>query len=514
MKDLTRRRAMVLAPSSLLATAVAGRSTAAVSKDTLAELAPSGRMKVAINLENPVLAQRDPTGGARGASVDIARELGRRLGVAVDLIVYETSRTVIAGQATDHWDVAFLARDPERAKVVDFTAPYVFIEGTYLVRGDAPFRSVADLDKPGLRIAVGRGAAYDLALTRQLQQATLVRAASSDAAITSFQTDGLDAAGGLRQTLVRAARETAGLRVLPDAFTRIEQGMVTPKGRPRAQAYLASFLEDLKATGFIRAALDRSGQTDAIVAGSAAPGSAAPLRAVYLKGNPVQAFPDPVTGELRGPAVDMAREIARQLHRSLDLIPGVGVEGVLSALREGKADIGFVAFDPTRAKGLAFTAPYVLSLNSFAVSAASTITTAKAVDRAGVRVAVNTGDAGGLYLQRTLKAATIQPITTPESGRDLLLAGKADVLGANRQRLSDLLAKDERFRLLPGNYFAVPQTVATREGDEGLHEQVSRSVENLLKTGFVARSIARAGLVGAQVAPAPKRRSSKTTGGV
>jgi polar amino acid transport system substrate-binding protein len=228
------------------------------------ELAPSGRLRVAINLGNGVLAQGAPA-APRGVSVDLARELARRLGVEAVLIAYDTAGKVIPAQGKDHWDIAFLAAEPERAVEIAFTAPYVYIDGTYLVAANSRFRTCADLDAEGVRIAVGQGAAYDLALTRQLQHATLVRAPTSAAAIDLFKAGGMaDAAGGVRQALVDA--RTPATRVLPDSFTRIEQAMATPRGRPAGSRYLAAFVEAMKANGFVRAGLDRSGQTGALVA--------------------------------------------------------------------------------------------------------------------------------------------------------------------------------------------------------------------------------------------------------
>ena len=236
------------------------------SVDVVVSLAPSGRLRAGINAGNTVLVQRDAAGAVRGPSIDIANELGHRLGVPVEFIIYETAAAVLAGKDADHWDVAFMAAEPERAAVIAFTAPYVFIDGTYLVRDGSPFHTVADLDKAGVRIAVGRGAAYDLALTRQLKAAVLVRAESSAGAVEVFLRDNLDTAAGVRQMLVDAQKTTPGLRVLPDSFTRIEQAMATTKGRPAGARYLSAFIEDLKVSGFVRAALDRAGQSGAVVA--------------------------------------------------------------------------------------------------------------------------------------------------------------------------------------------------------------------------------------------------------
>ena len=235
----------------------------------VAQLAPSGRLKVAINVGNVVLAQKGGSQGATGPSVDIANELGRRLGVPVDLIVYDTAGLVVSSLDTDHWDLAFMAIDPARADQIAFTAPYVFIEGTYMVKADAPYHNVGDLDRPGVRIAVGKGAAYDLYLSRTLKQATIVRSATSVLAIDQFKHDGLEAVAGVRQALEQAAASAAGYRVLPDSFNRIDQAVAIPKGREDALRYVAAFIEQLKASGFVRAALDRAGQTGVPVAPSA-----------------------------------------------------------------------------------------------------------------------------------------------------------------------------------------------------------------------------------------------------
>ncbi len=239
---------------------------AQVSDALRRELAPSGRLRAAINLGNTVLAQTDAAGQPKGVSVDLANELARRLGAPLEMIRYPTGGAVLPALGRDQWDVAFLSAEPERAQEVDFTAPYVYIEGTYLVPQGARFMRAADLDQEGVRVAVAKGAAYDLVLTRLLKKATIVRAESSAAAVEVFMRDRLEAAAGIRQPLAEAAARTSGYRVIADSFQRLEQGMAIPKGRPEGLAYVSAFLEELKASGFVRAALDRSGQTCAVVA--------------------------------------------------------------------------------------------------------------------------------------------------------------------------------------------------------------------------------------------------------
>ncbi|MDN3520145.1 ABC transporter substrate-binding protein [Halomonas ramblicola] len=232
---------------------------------TVRLLAPSGTLRAAINLGNPVLAQQRDDGELAGVSVALARSLADWLGVPLRLVPFEAAGQVVAAREEDAWDLAFLARDPKRAETIRFTEPYVLIEGTYLVPRDAPQTSVGDLDRDGTRIAVGQGAAYDLFLSRHLQHASLVRAPTSAAAVEWFIDRGLDAAAGVRQPLERFAREHAGYRVLADAFTQIEQAMALPRERQAVAEVVEDFLREHKASGFVAEALEASGQ-DARVA--------------------------------------------------------------------------------------------------------------------------------------------------------------------------------------------------------------------------------------------------------
>jgi polar amino acid transport system substrate-binding protein len=232
----------------------------------LRELAPTGRLRAAINLGNAVLAQRDEaTGDLCGVSVELSRDMARRLGVEVEHVVFDAAGKVFDALARDAWDVAFLALDPVRADRMDFTAPYVLIEATYLVDAASPFRTVSELDAAGRRIGVSRGAAYDLVLQRELKHAQIVHAASPVEAFEKFNAQKLDALAGVRQALTKFAADRA-LRVLDDAFVQIWQAIATPKGRPSAQAWLQDFIREAKTRGFVADALRRSGQADAVVA--------------------------------------------------------------------------------------------------------------------------------------------------------------------------------------------------------------------------------------------------------
>ncbi|MFZ0424593.1 MAG: ABC transporter substrate-binding protein [Xanthobacteraceae bacterium] len=255
----------------LLALACSPVKAQSAPPDAVKELAPTGKLRAAINAGNVVLVQKDAAGEVHGITVDLARELARRLGVPADLIVYETAGKVTDAATAGAWDVGFIAIEPVRAKLIGFTAPYVIIEGTYMVGADSPLKTTADVDRDGVRIAVAKGSAYDLYLSRTLQHATLLRYPSPPLALAGFMADKLDAAAGVRQFLVHYANTNPTMRVMPDHFQEIREAMGTPLGRDIGPAtsglrYLRSFVEEMKSSGFVRQSLDRAGQADAMVA--------------------------------------------------------------------------------------------------------------------------------------------------------------------------------------------------------------------------------------------------------
>jgi polar amino acid transport system substrate-binding protein len=231
------------------------------------ELAPSGSLRAAINFGNTVLAQKDPkTGEARGVSVDLARELAWRLNVPLDIVPYDAAGKVTADATKRVWDVAFFAIDPKRGEDVGYTAPYVIIDGGYAVPASSPIRSVEEVDRDGVRIAVSKGSAYDLYLSRNLKQARLVHASSPQNSFVMFEKERLAVLAGVKAALLDWAKDKPGYRVLDGRFMLIEQAMATQKDRDRSVEYLRKFVEEQKANGFVAAALARSGQKDAIVA--------------------------------------------------------------------------------------------------------------------------------------------------------------------------------------------------------------------------------------------------------
>ena len=233
-------------------------------------MAPSGKLRAAINFGNPILANKDAvTGEARGVSVDLARELGKRLGVPVEFVTYTAAGKVVEGIKTGAWDLAFFAIDPVRGADTDFTAAYVAITGSYLVRGGSAIQRNEDVDREGVRVVVGRGSAYDLYLTRELKKATLMRVATSQAVTDAMLAERFEVAAGVTQQLQADAKRVADVRMLGNTFMVINQAMAVPKGRPAGLQYATAFVEEMKASGFVADALKRHGIEGAAVAPAA-----------------------------------------------------------------------------------------------------------------------------------------------------------------------------------------------------------------------------------------------------
>ena len=229
---------------------------------------PTGKLRASINLGNPLLANRRPEGGEPvGVSIDLARGFAARLGVELELVVFDTAGKSVEAVTQDRADIGFFAIDPLRGEGIAFTAAYVLIEGCYMVREDSPIRTNEEVDRPGLRVTVGQGSAYDLYLTRELRQAGIVRAPTSQTVVDLFVEQGLDVAAGVRQQLQADSLRFPGLRLLPGRFMVIQQAMGTPRGRgAEAAAVLGRYVEEMKASGFVAEALARHGIQGASVA--------------------------------------------------------------------------------------------------------------------------------------------------------------------------------------------------------------------------------------------------------
>lgn len=235
-----------------------------------AALAPTGTLRAGINYGNVILAQKDPTSGeSSGVAIDLARELGRRLGVPVTVVGYDSVGAMVDGAKAGAWDIAFLGSDPARAAEITFTAAYVELEATYLVPAGSPLLSIADVDREGVRVAAPARANYELFLTRSLRRARLVRAQGADAAVDLLVRGQVEALAGLRQALIAPAAKLPGSRILDGQFMAVQQAVGVPKGRDAGVQYLRGFVEEAKASGLVARAIEKTGARGVSVAPNA-----------------------------------------------------------------------------------------------------------------------------------------------------------------------------------------------------------------------------------------------------
>ena len=239
-----------------------------LSPAVASQAAPAGRLRVSINVGNPILARRADAaeGGAAGVSVDLAREFARRLGLECELLVFASAGESVDAVKARQADLGFFAIDPKRGEGIAFSAPYVLIEGAYLVKDGSPLRANEEVDRAGQRVVVGKGSAYDLYLTRELKNAGILRAPTSPAVVAHFLETGAEVAAGVRQQLEMDAARTPGLRLLPGRFMVIQQAMGVPDDRGEVVTALREFVEEMKASGFVARALERHGIQGAGVA--------------------------------------------------------------------------------------------------------------------------------------------------------------------------------------------------------------------------------------------------------
>ncbi len=227
-----------------------------------AHLAPTGTLRAAINLGNILLVTgRKDDGTPEGVSPDMAAAIAERLGVGLELIPYATPGEVADALARDEWDIGLIAADPKRAETIAFAPAYVEIAATYLVPAGSSIAEIADVDRPGVRIAVSDRSAYDLYLSRTLQHAELCRAEGLKGAYDLFVGQGLDALAGLRPALIDNAAGLPGSRVLDGHFSTVEQAIGTRPGNPEALAFLTAFVTEAKQSGLVQRLIDQHGVT-------------------------------------------------------------------------------------------------------------------------------------------------------------------------------------------------------------------------------------------------------------
>jgi polar amino acid transport system substrate-binding protein len=227
-------------------------------QDAISELAPTGVLRAGINLGNFLLVSgKSPAGEPEGVAPDMAREIAQRLRVPVAYVPFARPGELADAAGTGVWDIGLIAAEPARAETIAFSPAYVEIEATYLVPAGSPLTTIAEVDRPGVRIAVAGRSAYDLWLTRHLRHAELVRSGSLDASFEQFAADRLDALAGLRPRLLQDLEKLPGARILDGRFTAVQQAVGTAKANAAGAAFLRDFIEEVKASGWVARLIER-----------------------------------------------------------------------------------------------------------------------------------------------------------------------------------------------------------------------------------------------------------------
>jgi len=225
-----------------------------------ADLAPTGKLRAGINFGNVILAARDrTTGESSGVAIDLMQDLARRLGVPAEIVAFDSVAAMGDAAPTNAWDIAFLGSDPQREKLMSFTAAYLEIDATYLVPRASPFRTAAEVDRKGVRVAAPARANYELFLTRNLRRAQLVSTQGAEAAFDLLVTGKVDALAGLEQGLLDLLQKLPESRILEGHFMRVQQSIAVPKGRDAGLAYLRRVIEEAKTSGLVARAIERTG---------------------------------------------------------------------------------------------------------------------------------------------------------------------------------------------------------------------------------------------------------------
>jgi polar amino acid transport system substrate-binding protein len=234
------------------------------------ELASTGKLRAAINYGNFILATKDKaTGESRGVAIDLTHEISRRLGVPAEIVAYDSVAVMGDAAPSGVWDIAFLGSDPKREALMSFTAAYLEIEATYLVRGDSPLRTAAEVDRDGVRVAAPARANYELFLSRHLEHARLVSTAGNDEAFNALESGQVEAMAGLTQALHDRLAQLPGSRIVEGRFMGVQQSIAVPRGRDAALAFLRRVVEDAKASGLVARAIERTGARGVSVAPAA-----------------------------------------------------------------------------------------------------------------------------------------------------------------------------------------------------------------------------------------------------
>jgi polar amino acid transport system substrate-binding protein len=230
-----------------------------MNNDIVAQLAPTGVLRAAINLGNFLLVTgKADNGDPVGVSPDMATEVARRIGVEVQFVPMATPAEIADSAGQGVWDIGNIGAEPKRAEVMDFTAAYAEIQSTYLVPKGSSIQKLADVDKPGIRIAVSARSAYDLWLERNIHQAELCRAEGIEASFDLFVAEGMDVLAGLRPRLIDDVKRLPGARILDGQFSAVQQAMGVNGGNGSA-AFMREFVEETKASGFVQGLIEKHG---------------------------------------------------------------------------------------------------------------------------------------------------------------------------------------------------------------------------------------------------------------
>jgi polar amino acid transport system substrate-binding protein len=223
-----------------------------------AELAPTGVLRAGINLSNFLLVTgRSAAGDPEGVAPDMARAIAAELGVPVEYMPFKTPGELGDQVGNNVWDIGLIGAEPQRAEKIAFSAAYVEIEATYMVPAGSAVKSIADVDRKGVRIAVSARSAYDLWLVNNIKNATLVQVSGLDAAFQKFMTDKLEVLAGLRPGLLKDVEKAPGLKILDGKFTAVQQAVGTAKANLAGAAFLADFVEKAKKSGLVAELIER-----------------------------------------------------------------------------------------------------------------------------------------------------------------------------------------------------------------------------------------------------------------
>jgi polar amino acid transport system substrate-binding protein len=241
-----------------------------MSPEVIAELAPTGVLRAGVNLSNFLLVTgKTPSGDPEGVSPDMARAIADKLGVPVTYVTFKSPGELADAAESGVWDIGLIGAEPQRAEKITFTAAYAEIEATYLVPAGSPLQTIADVDRPGVRIAVMGRAAYGLWLERNIRHAELIRSDTLDSAYKQFIADKLEALAGLKPRLLTEVEQLPGSRIIEGRFSAVQQAIGTHKRNAAGAAFLSAFVEEAKASGLVASLIEKHNVRGLTVAGPA-----------------------------------------------------------------------------------------------------------------------------------------------------------------------------------------------------------------------------------------------------